>query len=58
MHQILLSRYFRRGAKVEDVREGSVPGRPHRVLLGYNRKSRKADSATKPHVEAAHSPTV
>lgn len=34
---------------MEDVEgEGSVPGKAHRVLLVYNRKSRKADSATKP----------
>ena len=34
---------------MDDVEgRGLSQGRPHRVLLGYNRKSRKADSATKP----------
>ena len=34
-------RYFwvlQRGATTEDMKEGSVPGRLHRVLLGYNWK--------------------
>ena len=32
------------GATAEDVAEGSVPGRPHRVLLGYIRSTKCENS--------------
>ena len=35
MHEVLLPGYLRE-AKADDKGEGSAPGRPLRVLLGYN----------------------
>ena len=45
MHQILLSRHFRKELKVEDMGEGSVPRRPHRVLLSYKSIIFNADTS-------------
>ena len=35
VHQILSSGYFRQELEQRVLRRGCVPGRPHRVLLGY-----------------------
>ena len=43
---MLLSRNFR-GAKAEDMGDGSVLGRPHRVLLGYIQNSTHTKDLTR-----------